>query len=324
MSGRGVGHTGGTIDKLESIPGYNVNLTEEEFINQVKKIGIAIIGPTKSLAPADKKMYALRDVTGTVDSIPLIASSIMSKKLAAGTDVIVLDVKVGSGAFMKNVEDATKLAKLMVEIGKSLNKKVIAMLTNMNDPLGYAVGNNLEVIEAINTLNGNGPKDFYDLCINASAELILASGYAKDIDSAINLAKRQIDNKEALNKFAELVKAQYGDESYIYDPSKFAKTPFIIPIISKKSGYVHSIDALTIGNASMKLGAGREKLTDKVNHRVGIILNKKSGDYVNEGDTLAYIHSIKEENDEVINMIIDSYKIDASEYKQELILGVIK
>jgi pyrimidine-nucleoside phosphorylase len=194
----------------------------------------------------------------------------------------------------------------------------------MNDPLGYAVGNNLEVIEAINTLNGNGPKDFYDLCINASAELILASGYAKDIDSAINLAKRQIDNKEALNKFAELVKAQYGDESYIYDPSKFAKTPFIIPIISKKSGYVHSIDALTIGNASMKLGAGREKLTDKVNHRVGIVLNKKSGDYVNEGDTLAYIHSIKEENDEVINMIIDSYKIDASEYKQELILGVIK
>ncbi len=324
MSGRGLGHTGGTIDKLESIPGYNVNLTEEEFINQVKKIGIAIIGPTKSLAPADKKMYALRDVTGTVDSIPLIASSIMSKKLAAGTDVIVLDVKVGSGAFMKNVEDATKLAKLMVEIGKSLNKKVIAMLTNMNDPLGYAVGNNLEVIEAINTLNGNGPKDFYDLCINASAELILASGYAKDIDSAINLAKRQIDNKEALNKFAELVKAQYGDESYIYDPSKFAKTPFIIPIISKKSGYVHSIDALTIGNASMKLGAGREKLTDKVNHRVGIVLNKKSGDYVNEGDTLAYIHSIKEENDEVINMIIDSYKIDASEYKQELILGVIK
>ena len=324
MSGRGLGHTGGTIDKLESIPGYNVNLTEEEFINQVKKIGIAIIGPTKSLAPADKKMYALRDVTGTVDSIPLIASSIMSKKLAAGTDVIVLDVKVGSGAFMKNVEDATKLAKLMVEIGKSLNKKVIAMLTNMNDPLGYAVGNNLEVIEAINTLNGNGPKDFYDLCINASAELILASGYAKDIDSAINLAKRQIENKEALNKFAELVKAQYGDESYIYDPSKFAKTPFIIPIISKKSGYVHSIDALTIGNASMKLGAGREKLTDKVNHRVGIVLNKKSGDYVNEGDTLAYIHSIKEENDEVINMIIDSYKIDASEYKQELILGVIK
>jgi len=324
MSGRGLGHTGGTIDKLESIPGYNVNLTEEEFINQVKKIGIAIIGPTKSLAPADKKMYALRDVTGTVDSIPLIASSIMSKKLAAGTDVIVLDVKVGSGAFMKNVEDATKLAKLMVEIGKSLNKKVIAMLTNMNDPLGYAVGNNLEVIEAINTLNGNGPKDFYDLCINASAELILASGYAKDIDSAIDLAKRQIENKEALNKFAELVKAQYGDESYIYDPSKFAKTPFIIPIISKKSGYVHSIDALTIGNASMKLGAGREKLTDKVNHRVGIVLNKKSGDYVNEGDTLAYIHSIKEENDEVINMIIDSYKIDASEYKQELILGVIK
>lgn len=324
MSGRGLGHTGGTIDKLESIPGYNVNLSEEEFINQVKEIGIAIIGASKSLAPADKKMYALRDVTGTVDSIPLIASSIMSKKLAAGTDVIVLDVKVGSGAFMKTIEDAKKLARLMVDVGKSLNKKVIAMLTNMNDPLGYAVGNNLEVIEAINTLNGNGPKDFTDLCINASAELILASGYANSLDEAINLAKRQIDNKEALNKFAELVKAQYGDESYIYDPNKFAKTPFIIPIISYETGYIHSIDALTIGNASMKLGAGREKLSDKVNHRVGIVLNKKTGEYVTKGETLAYIHSINKDNDEVINMVTSSFIIEASEFKQELILDVIK
>ena len=291
MSGRGLGHTGGTIDKLESIPGYNVNISEDAFIKQVNDIGIALIGPTKSLAPADKKMYALRDVTGTVSSIPLIASSIMSKKLAAGTDIIVLDVKVGKGAFMKSIEEARKLAKAMVQIGTSLNKKVVAVLTNMNDPLGLAVGNNLEVIEAINTLNGNGPKDFTELCIIASAELILEAGLTKDIDEAKKLAIKQIENKEALNKFAELVKAQGGDASYIYNPDKFEKSKYIIPVMSNKAGYVKSIDALSIGIASMKLGAGREKLEDNINYNVGIILNKKPGDKVNNNDILAYIHS---------------------------------
>ena len=198
MSGRGLGHTGGTLDKLESIPGYNISISEEKFIDQVNKIGIALIGQTQDLAPADKKLYALRDVTATVESIPLIASSIMSKKLASGADVISLDVKVGSGAFMKDLDEATKLAKLMVAIGKMCNKKMSAELTNMDEPLGLAVGNSLEVIEAIDTLNGKGPKDFNELCLEVSAELIEDSGLAKSHEEALQLAKKQIDNKEAL------------------------------------------------------------------------------------------------------------------------------
>ncbi len=324
MSGRGLGHTGGTIDKLESIPGYNTNLDEKDFINQVNKIGIALIGPTKSLAPADKKMYALRDVTGTVSSIPLIASSIMSKKLAAGTDIIVLDVKVGKGAFMKNVNDAKELARLMVQIGKNMNKKVVAILTNMNDPLGYAVGNNLEVIEAINTLNGKGSKDFNDLCINASAELIYEAGLTNNIDDAIKLAVRQIENKEALNKFIELVKAQNGDESYIINPDKFEKAKYIIPVISNEEGYVKSIDALSIGIASMKLGAGREKLEDKINYNVGIIINKKPGDKVNKNDILAYIHSDFKNVCEINDMIINAYEFSNTKIEYNLILDIVK
>ena len=324
MSGRGLGHTGGTIDKLESIPGYNTNLDEKDFINQVNKIGIALIGPTKSLAPADKKMYALRDVTGTVSSIPLIASSIMSKKLAAGTDIIVLDVKVGKGAFMKNVNDAKELARLMVQIGKNMNKKVVAILTNMNDPLGYAVGNNLEVIEAINTLNGKGPKDFNDLCINASAELIYEAGLTNNIDDAIKLAVRQIENKEALNKFIELVKAQNGDESYIINPDKFEKAKYIIPVVSNEEGYVKSIDALSIGIASMKLGAGREKLEDKINYNVGIIINKKPGDKVNKNDILAYIHSDFKNVCEINDMIINAYEFSNTKIEYNLILDIVK
>ena len=324
MSGRGLGHTGGTIDKLESIPGYNTNLDEKDFINQVNKIGIALIGPTKSLAPADKKMYALRDVTGTVSSIPLIASSIMSKKLAAGTDIIVLDVKVGKGAFMKNVNDAKELARLMVQIGKNMNKKVVAILTNMNDPLGYAVGNNLEVIEAINTLNGKGPKDFNDLCINASAELIYEAGLTNNIDDAIKLAIRQIENKEALNKFIELVKAQNGDESYIINPDKFEKAKYIIPVVSNEEGYVKSIDALSIGIASMKLGAGREKLEDKINYNVGIIINKKPGDKVNKNDILAYIHSDFKNVCEINDMIINAYEFSNTKIEYNLILDIVK
>ena len=198
MSGRGLGHTGGTLDKLESIPGYNINLTEEEFINQVNNIGLAIVGQTKKLAPADKKLYSLRDVTGTVESIPLIASSIMSKKLAAGSDVIVLDVKVGSGAFMKNLEDARKLARLMCQIGKNLGKSMTAVLTNMDEPLGFAVGNSLEVIEAINTLNGNGPADFTNLCLEASIELLIEAKRCNSHDEALELLNQQIKNKKGL------------------------------------------------------------------------------------------------------------------------------
>ena len=324
MSGRGLGHTGGTIDKLESIPGYNTSISIDEFISQVEEIGISIIGQTKNLAPADKKLYALRDVTGTVESIPLIASSIMSKKLASGADAIVLDVKVGSGAFMKDLESARHLARLMVEIGKKAGKKVVAILTNMDEPLGYAVGNNLEVIEAINTLNGKGPKDFTELCLIASAELIVAANLASDIDEGVKLAKKQIDNKKALDKFADLVRAQGGDESYIYHPDKFAKASNIIEVKSTKAGYVVSIDALQIGNAAMQLGAGRKSLDDKINHRVGVVLNKKVGDKVEEGDTLAYIHSVSKENDDIYNIINKAINIDDLKVENKLIYDIIK
>ena len=324
MSGRGLGHTGGTIDKLESIPGYDVSISEDDFIKQINEIGVALVGQTKKLVPADKKLYALRDVTGTVDSIPLIASSIMSKKLAAGADVIVLDVKVGTGAFLKNIEDARRLARLMVNIGKMEGRKVVAILTDMSSPLGKAVGNSLEVIEAINTLNGKGPKDFTDLCIKASAELILESGYAKDIEEASKLVIKQIDNKEGLNKFIELVKAQHGDISYIKDPSKFDKSKYIYNVLSKKEGYVNNIDSLAIGNASMKLGAGRIELTDKINPRVGIILNKKPGDYVKVGDVLASLYSDDDLNKEIYDMVLDSYNILDSYKPCPLILDIIK
>lgn len=324
MSGRGLGHTGGTIDKLESIPGYDVNISEEEFINQVNKIGVALVGQTKKLVPADKKLYSLRDVTGTVDSIPLIASSIMSKKLASGADVIVLDVKVGSGAFMKNLDEARKLAEAMVQIGKMEGKKVVAILTDMSNPLGKAVGNSLEVIEAINTLNGNGPKDFTDLCIEASAELILEANYAKNIEDAKALAIKQIENKEGLKKFAELAEAQHGDASYIYDPNKFDKSKYVYDVIAKNSGYVNNINSLMIGNASMKLGAGRIKLDDIINPRVGIVLEKKPGDYVNTGDVLAKLYSDDNLDKDIYNMVLDAYKIKESYEATPLVLDIIK
>lgn len=324
MSGRGLGHTGGTLDKLESIPGYNISLKEEEFIEQVNDIGIALIGQTQDLAPADKKLYALRDVTATVESIPLIASSIMSKKLASGADVICLDVKVGSGAFMKNVKDATKLAKLMVQIGKNCNKKMTAVLTNMDEPLGNAVGNALEVIEAINTLNGNGPKDFTLLCERIASELILDSGLVDNLEDAKRLFNQQIENRKGLKKLAKLVHAQNGDESYIFNPSLFKKAKYVYEIKSNVKGYVNHINALEIGNAAMMLGAGRAKLSDKIDHAVGIVLAKKVGDKVNVGDVIATIHSNIENVDNVIDMIIKAYLINDIEVKPSLILDVIK
>lgn len=324
MSGRGLGHTGGTLDKLESIPRYNISLKEEEFIEQVNDIGIALIGQTQDLAPADKKLYALRDVTATVESIPLIASSIMSKKLASGADVICLDVKVGSGAFMKNVKDATKLAKLMVQIGKNCNKKMTAVLTNMDEPLGNAVGNALEVIEAINTLNGNGPKDFTLLCERIASELILDSGLVDNLEDAKRLFNQQIENRKGLKTLAKLVHAQNGDESYIFNPSLFKKAKYVYEIKSNVKGYVNHINALEIGNAAMMLGAGRAKLSDKIDHAVGIVLAKKVGDKVNVGDVIATIHSNIENVDNVIDMIIKAYLINDIEVKPSLILDVIK
>lgn len=323
MSGRGLGHTGGTIDKLESIKGYMVEIGVDDFIKQVNEIGIALVSQTGTLAPADKKIYALRDVTSTVGSIPLIASSIMSKKLASGADVICLDVKVGSGAFMKKIEDAKKLASLMVEIGKMCNKNVSAILTNMDEPLGYAIGNSLEVIEAINTLNGNGPKDLEEICFKISAELLLNGGIVSSIDDGIILAKKSINDKSALNKLAELVLYQHGDESYIFDTSKFKKAKYSIEIKSKLEGYIKRVDALKIGHAAMLLGAGRSNLDDIIDHSVGIVLNKKINDYVKKDDILATIYFNKLNIDDVIEMIYDSYEYSSQKIDYNLIIDIV-
>lgn len=324
MSGRGLGHTGGTLDKLESIPGYDISLTEEQFVNQVNEIGVALVGQTADLAPADKKLYALRDVTGTVESIPLIASSIMSKKLASGSDVICLDVKVGSGAFMKTLEQARKLASLMVEIGKNCGKKMTAVLTNMDEPLGLAVGNSLEIIEAINTLNGNGPEDFKNLCYEIASHLILDSGYTSSLEEARIVCQKQIDSKDALHTLAKLIKAQGGNEQYIYNPELFTKAKYIHEVKTTKNGLVNRIDALAIGNAAMMLGAGRAKLSDVIDHSVGIVLNKKVGSTVSEGDILAYIYSNRADVNKESDMIIDAYSIGNEIIVPKLILDVIK
>ena len=324
MSGRGLGHTGGTLDKLESIPGYNISMSEEDFIKQVNDIGVALIGQTADLVPADKKLYALRDVTGTVESIPLIASSIMSKKLASGADVIHLDVKVGSGAFMKNVSDAEHLAKLMVSIGKKCGKQVTAILTNMDEPLGLAVGNSLEVIEAINTLNGKGPKDFTELCYTFAEHLIVDAKYASTLDEAKNICDDLIKSGKALDTFAKLVAAQGGDKSYVYNPSKFVLGKNIVEVLANNEGYVSKIDALAIGNAAMLLGAGRKKIGDSIDHSVGIVLNKKVSDFVKPGDVLATIYANKSDVCEEEKMILDAYSITNEKITPKLILKIVK
>ena len=322
MSGRGLGHTGGTLDKLESIPGFNIYLNSEEFIKQVNEINLAVVGQTSNLVPADKLLYALRDVTGTVSSIPLIASSIMSKKLASGADIICLDVKVGSGAFMKNIDDAKVLAKTMVKIGNMLGRKTIAVLTNMDEPLGLAVGNNLEVIEAINTLNGNGPKDLLDLCIEISS-LILEQAQNINYDEAKAMVLEVIDNKKALNKLVDMVRYQGGDTSYILDTNKFDKAKHVISIKANKKGYISEITAIKIGVASMLVGAGRSKKEDSINPNVGIVLNKKVGDYVTNDDILAYLYT-DELNDEALKMASEAFVIGDNKKESKLILDVIK
>ena len=324
MSGRGLGHTGGTLDKLESIPGYNIHLSDKEFIEQVNDIGIALVGQTAVLAPADKKLYSLRDVTGTVESIPLIASSIMSKKLASGADAICLDVKVGSGAFMKNVSQATKLANLMVKIGKNCGKEMTAILTNMDEPLGFAVGNSLEVIEAVNTLNGCGPKDFTELCLTIASYLVVDSKKADTLEDARILLEKQIYNKEGLKYLAKLIKAQGGNEEYIYNPNLFKLGKHKIDVISNKTGNISRIDALAIGNAAMMLGAGRKKITDVIDHSVGIVLHKKVGSYINKGDVIATIYANKEDVNQELEMILDAFNVSTDNICPKLILGVIK
>ncbi|MDY3828180.1 MAG: pyrimidine-nucleoside phosphorylase [Clostridium sp.] len=291
MSGRGLGHTGGTIDKLESIPGFSVSIPEEQFINNVNKLGLALVAQTGCLAPADKKIYALRDVTTTVDSIPLIASSIMSKKIASGADAIVLDVKVGDGAFMKDEESATLLAREMVEIGNNVGIKTIAVISDMNQPLGYAVGNSLEIIEAINTLKGNGPLDLLELCFTLGSNMLLLAKRVDTLEKGRALLKENIDNGNALNKLKEFVLAQGGDVSYIDDISKFENAKYKIEVIAESNGMVTKINAQEVGIIAMEIGAGRATKEDKIDLSVGIVFNKKCSDKVKEGDVLAVIYA---------------------------------
>ena len=294
MSGRGLGHTGGTVDKLESITGFRVTLSPDEFISQVKATGICVVGQSGNLAPADKLLYALRDVTATVDSIPLIASSIMSKKLAAGSECIVLDVKTGSGAFMKAPEDATELAEKMVDIGKKAGRKMAALITDMDIPLGTHIGNTLEVQEAVSVLKGETDNDLKAVCVALASNIVaLAEGIS--LDEAEKAVLTAISDGSAFSKFRELVVAQGGDVSLIDDPSKLPKAEYAYDIISDKSGYISHMDAETIGSASVILGAGREKKDDTIDYTAGIVLAKKTGDYVSEGDVMATLYTNNKE-----------------------------
>lgn len=317
LSGRGLGHTGGTLDKLESIEGLSVDIEIEDFIKQVNEIGIAVAGQTANLTPADKLLYALRDVTATVPSIPLIASSIMSKKLASGSDVIVLDVKIGEGAFMKTIEDARKLSKVMVGIGNSFGKKVVAFITDMSQPLGYAVGNKLEVLEAINTLKGNGPDDLTELCNEIGAYMVYSGGIVDTLEEAKILVNEKITNKEALNKQFEFIKAQGG---IIGDLDDFIHVKEIIEVKATMDGYISKIDALTIGVAAMKLGAGRETKDDTIDPDVGIVLEKKVGDKVSKGDTLAILYNNKDSIESIIDEVKTAFIITKDEVKKQSII----
>ena len=308
MSGRGLGHTGGTLDKLESIPGFNIYVSED-FIQQVNDIGLAIIGQSATLVPADKKIYALRDVTGTVSCIPLIASSIMSKKLASGADTILLDVKYGNGAFMQTLEDAKKLAQTMIDIGKHCHKDTRATISSMSQPLGNAIGNSLEVIEAIETLKGKGSQDLEELCLKAGSTMLVQAKLYQDEKEAYKALQEVISNGKALEKLKEMVQRQGGDVSYIENPKLFEKPSVIMKITSKKTGYVQSLEAKNLGIVSMKLGGGRMTKDEDVDHAVGLVLNKKIGDHVEIGETLLTVYARNELSQELLNEIYQSYTI---------------
>lgn len=313
MSGRGLGHTGGTIDKLESFEGFSVEITEEQFINNVNTKKIAIMGQTADLAPADKKLYALRDVTATVDNISLISASIMSKKIAAGADCIVLDVKVGDGAFMKSYEDARKLAEAMVSIGKNVGRNTVAVISDMDQPLGLAVGNALEVKEALDTLKGNGPKDLLELCLTLGSNMVVLAKKAETVEEAREMLLETIKNGSALTKLKEFVEAQGGNVEQIEDSELLPKAKYVYEVKSNVEGYVTKINSENIGLIAMELGAGRATKEDVVDLAVGIVLNKKRGDKVAKGDVIAYIHANSEEKiEKSAKDILDNYKISES------------
>lgn len=326
MSGRGLGFTGGTVDKMQSIPGYKTEIDIHKFIQNVENVGISMISQTMNLAPADKKLYALRDSISCVESIPLIASSIMSKKIASGAEKIVLDVTVGKGAFMKNMENAKELANEMIEIGKLANRETVCVLTNMNEPLGYAVGNNLEVIEAIDFLKGKMPEDLKQVVLELGAYMINLAGLGEDLEENKNKMLENISNGKAYDKFVEMVKNQEGDISYLENTSKFEKSKIIEPIIAKQDGYIQEINAEEIGKVACGLGAGRVKKEDLIDYSVGVILNKKVADKVSKGDILGYIHSnSKEKFEEAERKLEQIIKINENEIEKEpTIFGICK
>lgn len=291
MSGRGLGHTGGTIDKLESFPGLTTAIDGERFIKQANEVGFVIAGQTAQLVPADKKLYALRDVTGTVDILPLIVSSIMSKKLASGADIIVLDVKTGSGAFMKREEDSFELARQMVALGKNAGKKTVAVVSDMDEPLGYAVGNALEVKEAIAVLNGESAGNLRELCLELGACVLMEANLAESENKAREKLEKCIEDGSALKKLAEFVKAQGGDDRAVYDTSLLPSAPYTVDVSSPKKGYIKSLQAESVGRACINLGGGRETKESKIDLSVGVVLRKKKGDYVNLNESLFTIHA---------------------------------
>lgn len=318
MSGRGLGHTGGTIDKLESFKGFSVEITEEQFINNVNTKKIAIMGQTADLAPADKKLYALRDVTGTVDNISLISASIMSKKIAAGADCIVLDVKVGDGAFMKSFEDAKKLAEAMVSIGKNVGRNTVAVISDMDQPLGLAVGNALEVREALDTLSGNGPKDLLELCLALGSNMVVLAKKADTVEEAREMLLGTIKDGSALTKLKEFIGAQGGNVEQIDNPELLPKAKYVYEVKSDVEGYVSKINSENIGLIAMELGAGRATKEDVVDLAVGIVLNKKRGDKVEKGDIIAYIHANDESKiEKSAKDILANYKI-TSKYDENI------
>jgi len=325
MTGRGLGFTGGTVDKLESIPGFKTQVEIDKFIENVKRIGISLIGQTANLAPADKKLYALRDSINCVGNKALIASSIMSKKIAAGAEKIVLDVTVGSGAFMKTKEQAEEISKMMKDIGTLANRETVCVLTNMDQPVGKAVGNTLEILETIECLKGNIPEDIKEIILTLGSYIIKLSGEGDDLEENKNRILENINNGKAYKKFLELVQNQEGDISYIENPEKFEKAKYIVPVYSDEEGYVEKLDAEKVGVASVHLGAGRVKKEDSIDHSVGIILEKKIGSKVEKGDVLAYVHANSEEQAKTgVEELKQAYKIVENKIEEEKhILGII-
>ncbi|MUG46671.1 pyrimidine-nucleoside phosphorylase [Paenibacillus woosongensis] len=323
MSGRGLGHTGGTTDKLEAIPGFHVELAKEEFVKLVNEHKIAVVGQSGNLTPADKKLYALRDVTATVNSIPLIASSIMSKKIASGSDAIVLDVKTGAGAFMKTVEDAKELAHAMVSIGNNVGRRTMAVISDMSQPLGRAIGNALEVREAIDTLRGTGPKDLEELCLALGRQMVFLAGKAASLEEAEEKLREVIRSGKALEKFKEFIANQGGDASIVDDPDKLPTAAYRIEVPAKKDGVVASIVADEIGTAAMLLGAGRATKESEIDLAVGLMLNKKIGDKVAAGESLVTIHANRENVEEVIEKIYANITIAEQATAPALIHGFV-